>query len=105
MKARLIFIATTFLLLFACNNEDSVESFDFEGTTFSVVGRWYTEIDDKNNSERNMYGEYTFTIGGAVYVDEYWRINGYRRHKIDGTYRVNGNTISANLNYKRTSTL
>ena len=105
MKARLMFIVTCFLLLFACNNEDSVESFDSEGSAFSVVGRWYTEIDDKNNSERNMYGEYTFTIGGAVYVDEYWRINGYRRHKIDGTYSVNGNTISANLNYKRTSTL
>lgn len=105
MKAKQTLIVMGILLLFACNNEDSVESLNYEDSAFSVMGRWYTEIYDKDNSDRNMFGEYIFTIGGAVYVDEYWKINGYRRHKINGTYSVNGNTISANLNYKRTSVL
>lgn len=105
MKAKLLLIITGVFSLLACSNEGSVESLNFEDSAFSVVGRWYTEIYDNDNSDRNMYGEYIFTIGGTVYVDEYWKINGYRRRKIDGTYSINGNTITANLNYQLSSVL
>lgn len=95
MKVKQILIATGILLLFACNNEDSVESINFEDSAYGVVGRWYTEKTD--NPEMDMFAEYTFTTDGAVYVDEYRRRNGYKRDEGRGTYSINGNRIVSNL--------
>ena len=47
-----------------------------------------------------MFAEYTFTAGGAVYVDEYRMINGYKRNAEHGTYHINGNKIILNLESK-----
>ena len=95
MKVRQILIATGILLLFACNNEDSVESFNYEDSAYGVVGRWYTEKTD--NPELDMFAEYTFTTDGAVYVDEYRRRNGYKRDEGRGTYSIDGNRIVSNM--------
>ena len=95
MKVRQILIVSGILLLFACNNEDSVESINFEDSAYGVVGRWYTEKTD--NPELDMFAEYTFTTDGAVYVDEYRRRNGYKRDEGRGTYSINGNRIVSNL--------
>lgn len=95
MSAKQILIATGIFLLFACNNEDSVESINYEDSAFGVVGRWYTEKTD--NTELDMFGEYTFTADGAVYVDEYRRRNGYKRDEGRGTYRIDGNRIVSNM--------
>jgi hypothetical protein len=95
MKAKRILIATGILLLFACNNEDSVESINFEDSAYGVVGRWYTEKTD--NPELDMFAEYTFTTDGAVYVDEYRRRNGYKRDEERGTYSIDGNRIVSNM--------
>ena len=95
MKVRQILVATGILLLFACNNEDSVESLNFEDSAYGVVGRWYTE--KTHNPELDMFAEYTFTTDGAVYVDEYRRRNGYKRDEERGTYSIDGNRIVSNM--------
>ncbi len=94
MRRLVIFMAGIFSLL-ACNNEDSVESINFEDSTYSVVGRWYAERTD--NPELDMFAEYTFTADGAVYVDEYRRRNGYKRDEGRGTYSIDGNRIVSNI--------
>ncbi len=95
MKVRQILIVSGILLLFACNNEDSIESINFEDSAYGVVGRWYTEKTD--NPELDMFAEYTFTTTGAVYVDEYRRRNGYKRDEGRGTYSIDGNRIVSNM--------
>lgn len=95
MKVKQILVASGILLLFACNNEDSVDSINFEDSAYGVVGRWYTEKTD--NPELDMFAEYTFTTDGAVYVDEYRRRNGYKRDEGRGTYSVDGNRIVSNI--------
>ena len=91
MKTKLILITASILSLLACNNEDSVESLNYEDSAYGVVGRWYSEsnVDDPLF---NMYAEYVFTADGVIYADEYRKINGFRRDSIQGKYSVkNGN--------------
>ena len=93
MKFKQVVILAGILLLFACNNEDSVESINFEDSAYGVVGRWYTEsnVDDPLF---NMFGEYVFTGYGAIYGDEYRKINGYRRAELQGIYIISNNSIT-----------
>lgn len=99
MKGKLILIVVGIFSLFACDKEDGVESLNFEGSTFSLVGRWYTE-KDAGKKESDMFAEYTFTTDGAVYIDEYWAINGYKRNEGHGTYTITDNKIISNLESK-----
>ncbi len=93
MKAKQILIVTGILSLLACNNEDSVESINYEDSVYGVIGRWYSEynVDDPFF---NMYAEYVFTGDGAIYADEYRKINGYRRGELRGTYKISNNNIT-----------
>ena len=94
MKVKqILFIIIGILLLFACNNEDSVESINYEDSTYGVVGRWYAEMNS-DNPTFSMFGEYVFTGDGAIYADEYRKINGYRRSELRGTYSVNNKNIT-----------
>ena len=92
MKKLLSILAIVFVLL-ACNNDESVKSLNLEDPAFGVVGRWYAE-NNSDNPILNMYGEYVFTADGTIYIDEYRRINGYRRNELVGTYTVNNNNIT-----------
>lgn len=93
MKAKPILIITVILSLLACDNEDSVKSLNYEDSAYGLVGRWFTEsnVDDPLF---NMYAEYVFTADGAIYADEYRKINGYRRHSVQGKYIIKDNNIT-----------
>jgi|GEM_PF-6428716 len=97
MRAKQILIATGIFMLFACNNEDSIESINFEDSSYGVVGRWYTDTVRTDNSKLDMFAEYTFTTDGAVYVDEYRSWNGYKRDERRGTYSIEGNRFISNM--------
>ena len=92
IKIILLIVAATF---FACANDDSARTYGDTVGVSNVAGQWYTEKQD--NSQSDMFGEYTFTIDGAVYVDIYSKINGYKREEGRGTYSVNGNKIVTNM--------
>ena len=70
IKIILLIVAATF---FACANDDSARTYGDTVGVSNVAGQWYTEKQD--NSQSDMFGEYTFTIDGAVYVDIYSKIN------------------------------
>mgnify|MGYP002623918853 CR=1 FL=1 len=93
MKAKLTLIITGILALFACNNEDSVESLSYEDSAYGVVGRWYAE-NNVDDPVFNMYAEYVFTADGVIYADEYRKINGFRRDSIQGKYSIKDNNIT-----------
>ena len=100
MKAKRILIVTGILALFACNNEDGVESLNYEDSAYGVVGRWYAEsnVDDPI---LNKYAEYVFTADGVIYADEYRKINGFKRDSIQGKYSVKDNNITAEFSINK----
>ena len=98
MMKRILFILSTVFTLLACNNDESVNSLNFEDSAFSVVGRWYAE-NNTDNPILNMFGEYVFTADGVIYIDEYRRINGYRRNELQGVYSINGNNITTGFDF------
>ena len=98
MMKKLLTIFATVFSLFACNNDEDVKSLYFEGSDFSVVGRWYAE-NNADNPIFNMYGEYVFTADGTIYIDEYRGINGYRRNELRGVFSINGNSITTGFDF------
>lgn len=99
MSKRLFFILTIVFSLLACDNDESVKSLNFEDSSFGVVGRWYAE-NNSDNPTFDMFGEYVFTADGAMYIDEYRRINGYKRSELLGTYSVDGNSITTGFDFE-----
>lgn len=99
MIKKLFSILAIVFSLLACDNDESVTSLNFEDPAFGVVGRWYAE-NNADNPLFNMYGEYVFTADGAMYIDEYRRINGYKRSELLGTYSVYGNSITTGFGFE-----
>ena len=99
MMKRVLTIFTIVFSLFACDNDESVESLNFEDAAFGVVGRWYAESSSADKSNFDMFGEYVFTVDGAIYIDEYRRINGYRRSELQGTYSIKSNRITTEFDF------
>lgn len=98
MKIFLTIFVIVFSLL-ACDSDESVKSLNFEDAAFSVVGRWYAESNSTDDSNFDMFGEYVFTPSGTIYIDEYRKINGYRRSELQGTYSVISNSITTGFDF------
>ena len=98
MMKKLLAIFSLVLSLLACDNAESVKSLNYEDSTFGVVGRWYAE-NNADNPVFNMFGEYVFTADGVIYIDEYRKINGYRRSEVQGTYSVKNNIITTGFGF------
>lgn len=99
MMRKLFIILAVVSSLFACDNDESVESLNFEDIAFGVVGRWYAESSTTDIPNFDMFGEYVFTADGVIYIDEYRRINGYRRRELQGTYTIKNNNITTGFDF------
>lgn len=98
MMKKLLAIFAIVISLLACDNDENVKSLNFEDSAFGVVGRWYAE-NNTNDQNLNMFGEYVFTTDGVIYIDEYRRINGYKRSELRGVYTINSNSITTGFDF------
>lgn len=78
------------MLLFSCVNDDSDGGKN--NLPEGVVGNWYME-----DEEMGMFAEYAYTSDGAVYIDEYRKMYGYKRNSFYGTYSISDNRMFMNI--------
>ena len=75
------------LFLVSCNDDDVTIHLP-EVSATSIVGNWYVE-----DNALGGYSEYTYTMGGYIYIDSYSRVYGYKRVQEIGTYSHSGNSL------------